>query len=121
MNDVLNKYILPKENHVLVVDDDHFLCDLLNRYLSQLGYRVFAVETGDEAVAIAQKEQLHIALVDIVLSGMSGIELVDQLKSLNSELIVIMMTGHPSLETVLQALKKGVQDYLIKQCFDRFF
>ncbi len=99
---------------VLVVDDDPFLRDLLYRYLTRQGYEVAVAETGAEAMDRLQEEDFQVALIDIVLVEMSGIELVDQITPQYPEIILIMMTGHPSLETVLQALKKGVQDYLIK-------
>lgn len=99
---------------VLVVDDDPFLRDLLYRYLTRQGYEVAVAETGAEAMACLKENPFHVALIDIVLVEMTGIELVDQITPQYPEMILIMMTGHPSLETVLQALKKGVQDYLIK-------
>lgn len=99
---------------VLVVDDDPFLRDLLVRYLSQQNYTVVAVATGIEAVEETHRMSFQIALIDILLSEMSGIELVDELKAIESEMIVILITGHPTLETALEALKKGVQDYIVK-------
>ena len=106
-----------KENDkvsILIVDDDPFLRDLLVRYFTQQGYNVQAVETGIEAKEEMGKASYQIVVIDILLSEMNGIELVDELKAMDSGIILILMTGHPSLETALDALKKGVQDYLVK-------
>ena len=106
-----------KENdkvNILIVDDDPFLRDLLVRYFTQQGYNVQAVESGIEAKEEMGKVSYQIVVIDILLSEMNGIELVDELKAMDSEIIIVLMTGHPSLETALAALKKGVQDYLVK-------
>jgi DNA-binding NtrC family response regulator len=99
---------------ILIVDDDPFLRDLLVRYFTQQGYNVRAVESGIEAKQEMEKSSFQIVVIDILLSEMTGIELVDDLKVMDPEIITILMTGHPSLETALAALKKGVQDYLVK-------
>jgi len=99
---------------ILIVDDDPFLRDLLVRYFTQQGYNVRAVESGIEAKQEMGKASYQIVVIDILLSEMTGIELVDELKAVDPEIITILMTGHPSLETALAALKKGIQDYLVK-------
>lgn len=99
---------------VLVIDDDAFLRDLLSRFLTRKGFSVSVAGDAAEALAAVKEQTYHVALTDIVLPGMDGIALIDQLKERNPSVIIIMMTGHPSLETALKALKKGVDDYLVK-------
>lgn len=99
---------------ILVVDDDEFMRDLLFRYLDGRGYSVSVAETGERAIALVQTHTFDVGLVDIVLSRMSGVQLVDALKNVQPDIILVMMTGHPSLETALETMKRGVQDYLIK-------
>lgn len=105
---------MPGDVNILIVDDDPFLRDLLVRYLSQQNYTVVAVKTGKEAVEKTHQMPFQIAVIDILLPEMSGIELVDELNAIKPEMILILITGHPTLETALEALKRGVQDYLVK-------
>lgn len=99
---------------VLVVDDDEFIRNLLVRHLTNRGYRVFSAESGEDAILLVQKGCYDLALIDILLQGISGIELVDEMKKICPDIIMITMTGHPTMETALDAMKKGVHDYLIK-------
>lgn len=99
---------------ILIVEDDKFMRDLLFRHLTQQGFQVSVAETGIEAIDQIRETNFQMALIDILLPDMDGLELVDGMKKIHSDIILIMMTGHPSLETALEAMKKGVQDYLIK-------
>ena len=103
-----------KPIHVLVIDDDVFISDLLQRFLTKQGYRVTLAGDGPTALEILASEAVDIALVDLMLEGMDGITLIGEIKKRQLDLILIMMTGHPTLETALEAMKQGVQDYLIK-------
>lgn len=100
--------------HVLVVDDDAFISDLLNRFLSKQGYAVSLAEGGPQALDVLEAGGVDIVLVDLMLEGMDGITLIGEIKKRGIDVILIMMTGHPTLETALEAMKQGVQDYLIK-------
>jgi len=99
---------------LLVVDDDPFLRDVLKRFLARKGYVVAVAEDADEAISYAREIPFQIAIIDIFIHGMDGIALAEELKKLIPALILIIMTGHPSLDTALTALKQGVHDYLIK-------
>ncbi|MCD6117809.1 response regulator [bacterium] len=99
---------------LLVVDDDPFLRDVLKRFLSRKGYVVAVAEDADEAISYSREIPFRIAVIDIFIHGMDGIKLAEELKKAIPSLIIIIMTGHPSLDTALTALKQGVQDYLIK-------
>ena len=99
---------------VLVVDDDDFMQDLLMRYLRRQNYDVITAGDAERAIAYSLTFKFDIAIVDILLGQIDGIELVDKLKSIQPNMIFIIMTGHPTLETALQAIEKGVNDYLIK-------
>lgn len=103
-----------KTVRVLVVDDDGFISDLLSRFLSKEGYAVQLAADGESALEILDRETVDIALIDLMLDGMDGMALINEIAARDLDLIMIMMTGHPTLETALEAMKKGVQDYLIK-------
>ena len=109
---------LPSETgsppRILVVDDDAFIRDLLIRYLSNQGMFVSAAENAEEAVGLLERTAHDVGVVDIWLPDSNGIELVDRLKSIQSDIILILMTGQPSFDSVIEAMKRGVHDYLIK-------
>lgn len=111
-----NKILTNEEEviSILVVDDDPFMRDVLFKYLTHQDYQVTVAESGFEALEQIRQKDFHFALIDMVLPKMDGLELIDQINEIRSNVMLIIMTGHPSLETALKALKKGVQDYLIK-------
>jgi DNA-binding response OmpR family regulator len=102
------------DRKIFVVDDDPFLLDLLSRYLTKEGYYVEGAQTANEAVTKLKKSNFDIALLDVMLEGIDGLELMEKLCKLKPGLCFIVMTGHPSLETALMAMKNGAKDYLIK-------
>lgn len=99
---------------ILVVDDDEFIRDLLKRHLTNIGYEVRAAESAGQAIILTRENPFVLALIDILMPEMTGLQLVSQLKIIRPEMLLITMTGHPSLETALEAMKKGVHDYLVK-------
>lgn len=99
---------------ILVVDDDWFMRDLLSRFLGKKEYEVALADSGEAALQLVAEKAFNIGIIDILLSGMDGLELADRLKQLQPDMMLILMTGHPTLETALEALKRGIQEYLIK-------
>ncbi len=103
-----------KAELILVVDDDEFIRDLLKRHLTNIGYEVRAAASAGEAIALTKSDPFVLALIDILMPEMTGLQLISQLKIIRPEMLLVTMTGHPSLETALEAMKKGVHDYLVK-------
>jgi DNA-binding NtrC family response regulator len=99
---------------VLVADDDADIRDLLRDALTQWGYDVTPVAGGAEAVALIQRQLFDAALVDIWMSGMDGLQVLDEIKRQNAAIDVVIMTGDPMVSTAVHALKSGAYDYLIK-------
>lgn len=99
---------------ILVVDDELFFRRL---YADTLGESEYAVETwasGEEALERVGKGGVDLLLTDLVMPGMSGLDLLRQVRMVNNPPEVILVTGHATLETAIQALKNGARDYLIK-------
>jgi DNA-binding NtrC family response regulator len=96
------------------VDDDAHLRQSLARRFQNQGIRVTEAAAGEEALAKADEARCDVGLLDLHLPGMSGIELLEKLKERQPELEAIMLTGHGSVETAIQALKRGAYDYLTK-------
>jgi DNA-binding NtrC family response regulator len=99
---------------LLVVDDDEPLRQALTRRFQQQGVTVIAAADAEEALAKAAHNRLDVALLDLHLPGLSGIDLLARLKERQPELEAIMLTAHGSLETAVEAMKRGAYDYLIK-------
>jgi DNA-binding NtrC family response regulator len=100
--------------HVLVVDDEPLIRETLAECLSQEDYAVWAVGSGEDAVECAAKQRFDIALCDVQLPGMDGIETLEQLLKLNPEILVILITAYATVESAVEAFQKGAHDYLMK-------
>jgi DNA-binding NtrC family response regulator len=106
----------PESARLLVVDDeDSFRTGLCER-LKRKGLRTLEAATGKEAMALARENLLDVALVDIRMPGMDGIELLTNLKETHPSIEVIILTGVASVETAIEAMKLGAYDYLSKPC-----
>ena len=100
--------------HVLVVDDEKSICDIVKAYLKENGYTVYLALSGEEAVEIIKENTIDCVLTDIKMPGMTGVDLLKWVKEYNNSLPVIMTTGFPTLDTAIEALKLGAYDYLTK-------
>lgn len=104
-----------KQNpRVLVVDDDANLRKTLADILRVKGYDVVIAATGTEGVAEARRAFVHVALIDLKLPDMSGIEVMEQIKVLTPLSEAIILTGHAAMETAIEATNKGAFSYLLK-------
>jgi DNA-binding NtrC family response regulator len=99
---------------LLIVDDEEDLRDTLLRRFQHLGASACAAASGEEALAKAKEERFDVALLDLHLPGMSGLDLLGHLKEQQPDLEAILLTAHSSVETAIQAMKQGAYDYLKK-------
>jgi DNA-binding NtrC family response regulator len=99
---------------LLIVDDDEVLRQTLARRFQRLGMTVAEAGDGEEALARAGHAAYDVALLDLHMPGMSGIEVLGRLKERWPELEALMLTAHGSIETAIQAMKQGAYDYLTK-------
>jgi DNA-binding NtrC family response regulator len=104
----------PSTLHLLVVDDDEPLRDTLVGRFERLGAVVTWAGSAEEALARTGKHRQDVALLDLHLPGMDGIELLGRLKELRPELEGVMLTAHSSIETAVRAMRQGAYDYLSK-------
>ncbi|MGD9366617.1 MAG: sigma-54 dependent transcriptional regulator [Desulfobacteraceae bacterium] len=99
---------------VLVVDDEDTICQALSAWLSKDGYHVETASSGAEALVLQADGHFDIYLLDIKMPGMDGIELLAKIKEEQSDATVIMITAHGSIQTAIQAMKRGAAEYLCK-------
>lgn len=105
---------------VLCVDDDTLQLSALSRVLTRHGYRVLSCESGTRALSSLMEVQPDVAIVDIMMPGSSGLELVERLKRRSGGRIpVVMLTALNTAASKLAAQERGVQHYLTKPCADR--
>ena len=100
--------------HLLIVDDDDDLRHASIRYFEDRGYLVQGACDGEQALVMAKSRVFDVAIVDMVMPNLSGIDLLDQLKANNVETEVIVLTGEGTIETAVQAMKLGSHDFLTK-------
>ena len=104
--------------NILIVDDEPVVLDVLRRLLEEQSREIALAGTPDEAIRIAERGPLEVALVDKNLQGASGLDLSRKLKALQPELEVILITGYASLDTAIEAVQIGAFDYLTKPIDD---
>jgi putative nucleotidyltransferase with HDIG domain len=99
---------------ILVVDDEDTICRLLDSVLSHQGYQVTSVRDGSEALEELRYSDFDLILTDLKMPGVDGLELLRQSRTLFPETEVIILTGHATVETAVQAMKEGAYTYLTK-------
>ncbi len=105
----------PQTGHyILVVDNDEKMARTLSRALRGLGYRCRIALSGDEGLIYVQEDRFDLILTDLVMPGFDGITFVRSVKAIAPMIPIIMMTGHGSVDTAVQAMKAGAFDYLNK-------
>lgn len=103
----------PQDRPLLVIDDDKKLCRLIADYLSPMGYTVFAVHTGPEGVEAAGSKEWHAIILDLMLPGMDGFEVLKQIRKTN-DVPVLMLTARGDEADRIVGLEIGADDYLPK-------
>jgi DNA-binding NtrC family response regulator len=99
---------------ILIVDDELVVRDSLGKWFTSEGYTARPVGSGREALEAIQQTEYDIALIDIKMPGMDGMELQARLREADADLTVIIMTGYAAVDTAVQALKMGAYDYITK-------
>jgi DNA-binding response OmpR family regulator len=99
---------------ILIVDDEETIRFSLEELLARDGYQVVAVESGERALAAMASQQFDVALLDLRLKGISGLEVLAALREQALDTAVIVLTAHGSMDTAITALRQGAHDYLLK-------
>lgn len=103
----------PNATRLLVIDDDRKLCRLIRDYLEPMGYAVTATHTGPEGVSLATGEEWQAVILDVMLPGMDGFEVLKQIRKI-SDVPVLMLTGRGEEADRIVGLEIGADDYLPK-------
>ena len=104
---------MPK-SRILVIDDESAIRDSLRMTLEYEGYEFVGAATGQEGLALAEREPPDLVLLDVKMPGMDGLEVLDRLRAMNDALPVVVISGHGTISTAVEATKKGAFDFIEK-------
>ncbi len=100
--------------NILIVDDEDVLQDVLTSLLRREDYTVFNARSGEQGLQILQQEQIDLVLLDLMLPGMSGLEVLHQISTTDPDQVVVLITAYSSIEGAIEATKKGAFHYIPK-------
>src|SRR6056297_390565 len=101
---------------MLIVEDEDDFRDTCTRWMQRKGHSVTAVSNGAEALGLCERQHFEVAVFDMNMPGMSGIELLQRVQQAKGEMEVIILTGQGTIESAVSAMKLGACDYLTKPC-----
>jgi DNA-binding NtrC family response regulator len=99
---------------ILIVEDDDLMRELMTKILAGEHYHIFQASSGEEALKLLQEQTIDLVLTDLRLTGMNGLQLLTEVRTFDQEVVVIVMTAYASVETAVEAMRKGAYDYLTK-------
>ncbi|MBN2716139.1 MAG: response regulator [Deltaproteobacteria bacterium] len=99
---------------ILIIDDDKEICDYMETFLARDGFLVKALTAPQDAVEEVKTGKYHLVILDLMMPKIDGIELLGQIRKVDTDIAVIIFTGYPSLETAVASMKLDVVDYIKK-------
>jgi DNA-binding NtrC family response regulator len=100
--------------NVLVVDDEQDVCHTLESMLRELNFTPHTALSGEKAMEIIENKKIDVVLSDIYMPEMDGFELLKNVRAFDKEIVFLMITGKPSIETAVESIKGGAYDYITK-------
>lgn len=100
--------------NIIIVDDDEITRKSLSEILRHEGYEVATVDDGKVAIEMLEEEEIDLMLLDIRMPGMDGIEVMRRVEEISPDTQIVMLTGHGTMETAIEALRHEAHDYLLK-------
>ena len=101
---------------LLLIDDERDYVNVLSNRLSKRGFDVGKANNGSEAFRILRKRSFDVAILDLKMADLDGLEVLKILKKMAPEMVVIMLTGHGSAAAAQEGIRQGAYDYLTKPC-----
>lgn len=105
-----------KNARILLVDDETVFANNMSKLLNRRGYQVTAVNSGDAALQALMNNSFDVMVLDLKMPGMDGIAVLHEMRKLGLFTEVLVLTGHGSIDTALEAIQLGAYDYLTKPC-----
>src|SRR6185436_15035813 len=110
----LEYHFNPESPRILVVDDEKVIREILSDFLTLEGYLVRAVEDGVEALKELQRRSYNLVISDLKMPNMGGLDLIERITHLQIPVLTVIMTGFGTVETAIEAMKRGAYDYILK-------
>jgi two-component system response regulator PilR (NtrC family) len=98
----------------MVVDDEENIREVLSNYLETLGYEVVTASDGQNALEKFEPGAFDLIVSDLLMPNIDGLELLRKVREKDRDVVFLMITGYPSIETAVEAIKKGAYDYITK-------
>ena len=105
---------MARNGSILVIDDEEIMREILEALLTREGYQVRLATSGEEGLDLARTGAFDTAIVDVMMPAMDGLSALQELKKLDDELPILMVTAFASVETAIAAMKRGAFDYITK-------
>jgi DNA-binding response OmpR family regulator len=105
-----------KGSKILLVDDEVVFATNMGKLLTNRGYRVTAVNSGDAAIQALEKESFDVVVLDLKMPGMDGITTLKEIRKLGLFTETLILTGHGSMDNAFKAIEMGAYDYVTKPC-----
>lgn len=103
-----------KQFNVLIIDDEDAQIASLKSFLSKRNYNIYTASSGEEGFLVAKENMIDIILTDFQMPGWNGLDVVKNIKQLNPEIDIVVMTAYGTIETAVNLMKEGAYDYLVK-------
>ena len=103
-----------EETRILVIDDEELIRDNIAEYLTSEGFQVTACSSGEEALELARQRSYAVAVCDMQLPGIDGLQTLDGLQQIGPEISVLLITAFATVENAVEAFQRGAHDYLLK-------
>ena len=105
-----------EKNHILLVDDDHYILEGIGADLESQGFHVTKTDRGNLALQLLKENHFDLVITDLVMEDTDGLEVLKKSKELNSDIMVIILTGYGDMKSAIEALRQQADDYLLKPC-----
>ncbi len=105
-----------KEKSILLVDDEDIIRDSMSSDLRGANFQVSAASCGADAIELFKNDSFDLVVTDLMMEGMDGIQVLEQVKEIDPEIAVIILTGYGDMSSAITALRLGADDYLLKPC-----
>ena len=113
MNIIMN-WLAKRKNKALVVDDDPSVLAVLGGYMKAFDFEVETTENPRTALELCRRNRYDIIMSDLVMPQMNGLEFLQEVRQADSDAAFIMITGYPSIESAVEAIRRGAHDYITK-------
>ena len=105
-----------RKHEILLIDDDPFILKAIGSALEDKGYQVSTAAAGEEAIEIMAEKAFDLVITDLIMGSIDGIDVLKKAKKIDAEMMVMVLTGFGDMNSAIDALRLGADDYMLKPC-----